>query len=953
MATVQDRIRQAAAAAGAADLIPVLLAIARQESNFDPGAVGDGGHSVGVYQEHDRGRGAGLSRAQRSDVEAATRRAIAELRTTQRANPDADPGTVAVLAQRPAEGLRPEYRANVNRSVREFSPEGGSAAAPAAAPPARAAAGGVRRAPSATAQAAAGRARALAAQQGRAAAPTPAAPARTGNAPAGPAQPFDGTYAMPVDGTLTNPFGGAQAYSAGVQGSIGTVNRGADLAAPAGTTVVAPVGGTVVRVYHTKLDDRRGQRDANENSKWGGQVVIKGDDGKEHALSHAQFGSIQVEPGQRVERGQPTHKVGVSGNSTGPHVDWERRGGGGHEDPLASPAIKAAQAAQLYQQRVAQLQAVGGSPASAGAAAPTAAAETTGAGNVSQTAGAATSAAVAAAQTQRTRVQGEIATTRRTIQELLGEQAGLEQRAKGLTGNARADADARLGQLRKQLEGLQEQRTELEQRDDTLGIEIGKAQDAAAGKQLTPDEKTRNDAEVARIRAETDRLRRDLETGGLTPLEAENVRSQIAEREVLLGLRAAAEARQAQEGAATIRQGDARIAIDAAQLPYLIDRTIAQTDLDAAQAAKLNATLQPTVEQLWQDLYRSQQLLPIELESGRMDVDLTRQRAEEIRRTIEPRIQQLEAQGLLDRTNADRIRQTLPYELAQSVATRKLDEARTGLTTAQTGQVTEETRLAKLQADAEGYRQRNRSELERWIRANPDASTEEVNQVMIGLATDYQDWATAYNANLSTQIAKSEQQQATQGLQIQQQTADTGQFAAAERAAAEAEQNRNAAVGNLPDAFGGTANLSGPQGRFAALAAAGQVGGEAGMRGLASASAWGTTELNGVAEGLRTHLENVKRLQGAGPAGGIRQAPTVQAPAGIDVIGFRPPTSDLGAPPPGTATVQNMLPQHVAPPPGADQPVVVSPGSGVQFTPPEASALRRAGRTSTGRIGGV
>ncbi len=60
-----ETIVQAAITNGIDPLIA--LALAKAESNFNPGAVGDNGASVGLFQLHERGQGAGMSKAQRAD----------------------------------------------------------------------------------------------------------------------------------------------------------------------------------------------------------------------------------------------------------------------------------------------------------------------------------------------------------------------------------------------------------------------------------------------------------------------------------------------------------------------------------------------------------------------------------------------------------------------------------------------------------------------------------------------------------------------------------------------------------------------------------------------------------------------------------------------------------------------------------------------------------------------
>lgn len=101
---VEAQIRAVAARLGFSDP-DLLVATARQESGLRPDAAGDyqGGvpQSHGVFQEHSRGRGAGVPVESRRDVAAATERAIAEFTAIRQRNPNADRGTWAALAQRP------------------------------------------------------------------------------------------------------------------------------------------------------------------------------------------------------------------------------------------------------------------------------------------------------------------------------------------------------------------------------------------------------------------------------------------------------------------------------------------------------------------------------------------------------------------------------------------------------------------------------------------------------------------------------------------------------------------------------------------------------------------------------------------------------------------------------------------------------------------------------------
>ena len=79
-----------------------LLTTAMIESGGDlVGDVGDGGHSIGPYQENDRGRGYGLTAQQRMDPVSSTQRAWKEFQALR--TPGQSLGTWAYRAQRPAD----------------------------------------------------------------------------------------------------------------------------------------------------------------------------------------------------------------------------------------------------------------------------------------------------------------------------------------------------------------------------------------------------------------------------------------------------------------------------------------------------------------------------------------------------------------------------------------------------------------------------------------------------------------------------------------------------------------------------------------------------------------------------------------------------------------------------------------------------------------------------------
>lgn len=351
---VLAEVRQVAAARGFPD-VDLLLATVWQESGGRPEAVGDRGHSVGIFQEHDQGRGHGLSVAQRQDVRAATNRAIDEFVAVRRRNPDVSRGQWAALAQRPADASG--YAARVNRllSGRDgaFGAAVGGLTAPSANGPSAPATGAVG--PGSVAAADApdwlqqswaaggtfGKAAGAAAAVARQAAPGVAAAAGASAA----IWPVAGQRV----GAVNNPFGGQQARSAGATVPLPSSNVGADLTGAYGAEVVAPVSGTVMEVY-----DAPNETDRNLNHGWGGMTLLRGDDGYTYRLSHAKPGSLGVRPGQRVNAGQYLQQIGVSGNTTGPHLDWEKFDRPGHfVDPVATlgrsagPVDRAARPASL------------------------------------------------------------------------------------------------------------------------------------------------------------------------------------------------------------------------------------------------------------------------------------------------------------------------------------------------------------------------------------------------------------------------------------------------------------------------------------------------------------------------------------------------------------------------------------------------------------------------------
>jgi hypothetical protein len=70
--------REFAAAGWKSSVIQAAIVNAYAESGLNPRAIGDGGKSVGLFQLHEKGGGAGMSTAQRQDPTLNTRRIIEE-----------------------------------------------------------------------------------------------------------------------------------------------------------------------------------------------------------------------------------------------------------------------------------------------------------------------------------------------------------------------------------------------------------------------------------------------------------------------------------------------------------------------------------------------------------------------------------------------------------------------------------------------------------------------------------------------------------------------------------------------------------------------------------------------------------------------------------------------------------------------------------------------------------
>lgn len=110
-----------------------------------------------------------------------------------------------------------------------------------------------------------------------------------------------------------------------------------------GVTVIAAAAGTVTRTRDGVADvSIRQTGRAPEGKEAGNAVVIDHGNGWETQYSHLLQGSVAVRPGDRVETGHPLGRVGLSGNTEFPHVDFGVRHAGRGVDPYTGREIVAA-----------------------------------------------------------------------------------------------------------------------------------------------------------------------------------------------------------------------------------------------------------------------------------------------------------------------------------------------------------------------------------------------------------------------------------------------------------------------------------------------------------------------------------------------------------------------------------------------------------------------------------
>ncbi|NOX75412.1 MAG: M23 family metallopeptidase [Gammaproteobacteria bacterium] len=117
-----------------------------------------------------------------------------------------------------------------------------------------------------------------------------------------PQAKMDARFVLPVTGRLSSPFGLRRFFNEQAR----KPHSGIDIAAPEGTPIRAPAAGTAIE---------RGEFFFNGNS-----VFIA--HGQGLVTMYAHMSRIDVQPGQRVARGEVIGAVGHTGRATGPHLHW-------------------------------------------------------------------------------------------------------------------------------------------------------------------------------------------------------------------------------------------------------------------------------------------------------------------------------------------------------------------------------------------------------------------------------------------------------------------------------------------------------------------------------------------------------------------------------------------------------------------------------------------------------
>ncbi|MBE9170160.1 M23 family metallopeptidase [Pleurocapsales cyanobacterium LEGE 06147] len=135
------------------------------------------------------------------------------------------------------------------------------------------------------------------------------------------------SFAHPAPETtkITSPFGWRiRPYSGQLQ-----FHHGIDYKAPLGSPVVAARDGIVIKVVSECIDFG----DKGCGGQYGNWIEIDHGNGEIAIYAHLLDRSITVKEGMKVRKNQEIAKVGSSGWSTGPHLDFRIRINGEYRDP--------------------------------------------------------------------------------------------------------------------------------------------------------------------------------------------------------------------------------------------------------------------------------------------------------------------------------------------------------------------------------------------------------------------------------------------------------------------------------------------------------------------------------------------------------------------------------------------------------------------------------------------
>lgn len=116
-------------------------------------------------------------------------------------------------------------------------------------------------------------------------------------------QGFLADFIWPAAGRITGVYGSQRIYN----GEPRSPHYGIDIAAPAGAPVVAPADGVVTLAEPDLFYS-------------GGTLIIDHGFGVSSTFLH--LSALEVSPGQTVGQGDLVARVGSTGRSTGPHLDW-------------------------------------------------------------------------------------------------------------------------------------------------------------------------------------------------------------------------------------------------------------------------------------------------------------------------------------------------------------------------------------------------------------------------------------------------------------------------------------------------------------------------------------------------------------------------------------------------------------------------------------------------------